>query len=154
MMAFFVPFDEDDDAHRDTVISVANRGVPWETNSTGDTVSMFPGGSDNFKEYSKLLGLPQIHEGEDPYAMGTQDYFAASNSMNSVCFLGPHRKFNPFSSTGFQLVTGQGHFGADAIPGDARWRRGEMVSLEAARNSVVSLELAAQSQLAFRPRSY
>ena len=32
---------------------------------------------------------------------------------------------------------------------DARWRRGEAVSLEAARNSMVSLEAAAHSQLAF-----
>jgi hypothetical protein len=154
MLAFFVPSDEDDDAHRDTVISVANRGVPWETSTDGNLVSMFPGGEDNFTAYNKLLSLADIHQGEDPYAMASQDYFASSNSMNSVCFLGPHRKFNPFSSTGFQLVTGQGHFGADAIPGDARWRRGEMVSLEAARNSVVSLELAAQSQMAFRPRNY
>lgn len=154
MLAFFVPCDEDDDAHRDTVISVANRGVPWETNTDGNLVSMFPGGQANFTAYNDLLKLEEIHQGEDPYAMASQDYFASSNSMNSLCFLGPHRKFNPFSSTGFQLVTGQGHFGADAIPGDARWRRGEMVSLEAARNSVVSLELAAQSQMAFRPRSY
>ena len=40
------------------------------------------------------------------------------------------------------LVPGQGHFGPDAIPGDARWRRGESVSLKTARDSMVSLELA------------
>ena len=34
-------------------------------------------------------------------------------------------------------------FGPDAIPGDARWRRGESVSLKAARDSMVSLEYAA-----------
>lgn len=151
MMAFFVPFDEDE-GHRDTVISVANRSVPWEADAstTNDT---FPGGARGWEAYKDVLGLVAIHQGEDPFAMGTQDYFATSNSANSLCFLGPHRKFNPWSTTGFQLVTGQGHFGADAIPGDARWRRGEMVSLESARNSVVSLELAAQSQMAFRPRN-
>jgi len=151
MMAFFVPFDEDE-GHRDTVISVANRSVPWEAEA-GTTNDTFPGGARGWKAYKDVLGLDAIHQGEDPFAMGTQDYFATSNSANSLCFLGPHRKFNPWSTTGFQLVTGQGHFGADAIPGDARWRRGEMVSLESARNSVVSLELAAQSQMAFRPRN-
>ena len=34
-------------------------------------------------------------------------------------------------------------FGPDAIPGDARWRRGESVSLKTARDSMVSLEYAA-----------
>lgn len=34
---------------------------------------------------------------------------------------------------------------------DARWRRGEAVSLKAARDSMVSLEVAAHSQLAMRP---
>ena len=74
-----------------------------------------------------------------------------------------------------ELVPGQGHFvrnrlestpvpqrrlaqrlphpplfqGPDALPGDARWRRGEAVSLEASRNSMVSIEAAAQSQLVF-----
>ena len=36
----------------------------------------------------------------------------------------------------------------DAIPGDARWCRGEAVSLKSARDSMVSLEVAAHSQLA------
>ena len=35
----------------------------------------------------------------------------------------------------------------------ARWRRGESVSLEAARNSMVSLEAAAHSQMAFQKRN-
>lgn len=33
------------------------------------------------------------------------------------------------------LIPGQGHFGPDAIPGDARWRRGESVSLKTARDT-------------------
>jgi len=32
---------------------------------------------------------------------------------------------------------------------DARWRRGESVSLDAARNSMVGLEAAAHSQMVF-----
>lgn len=75
-----------------------------------------------------------------------------------------------------ELVPGQGHWGPDAIPGvsfcysnkhiitppqpplhsnttsiwqDARWRRGESVSLKSAREAMVSLEVAASSMLAF-----
>ena len=94
---------------------------------------------------------------------------------NGMCFIGPHRKYNPFAQNFFELVPGQGHFvrrpsrrpqpaarrlttrlarcsqGPDAIPGDARWRRGESVSLKTARDSMVSLEVAAHSQLALRP---
>ena len=50
------------------------------------------------------------------------------------------------------LVPGQGHFGADAIPGDARWRRGESVSLKTARDSMTSLELAQHAQMAYSAR--
>lgn len=89
---------------------------------------------------------------------------------NSLCFVGPHRKYNPFSNQYHELVPGQGHFGPDAIPGDvrgkpelraarpvcshrralcsqARWRRGEVTSLKAARDSMVSLEAAAHAQV-------
>jgi hypothetical protein len=36
---------------------------------------------------------------------------------NGLCFVGPHRKFNPFSNQYHELTPGQGHFGPDAIPG-------------------------------------
>ena len=42
---------------------------------------------------------------------------AAGSMNNGLCFVGPHRKFNPFSNNYHQLVPGQGHFGPDAIPG-------------------------------------
>ena len=96
---------------------------------------------------------------------------------NSLCFVGPHRKYNPFGNQYHELVPGQGHFGPDAIPGvsvalhsltlclsrdtfttqprlwivrvwqDARWRRGESVSLKMARDNMVSLEAAAHAQM-------
>lgn len=36
---------------------------------------------------------------------------------NSLAFIGPHRKYNPFAQNYYELVPGQGHFGPDAIPG-------------------------------------
>jgi len=42
--------------------------------------------------------------------------------------------------------------GPDALPGDARWRRGESVSRESARNAMTGIEAAAHSQLVFQKR--
>ena len=72
------------------------------------------------------------------------------------------------------LIPGQGHFGPDAIPGgapaarspalrrarltqspllaDARWRRGESVSLKTARDTLVPLELAQHAQMVYSKR--
>jgi hypothetical protein len=52
------------------------------------------------------------------------------STNNATCFLGPSRRYDPFTRSFMSLVPGQGHFGPDAIPGDARWRRGESVSLK------------------------
>ena len=74
-------------------------------------------------------------------------------AQNATCFLGPHRKYDPFTKTFMSLTPGQGHFGPDAIPGDARWRRGESVSLKTARDSMTSLELAQHAQMVYSQRS-
>jgi hypothetical protein len=79
------------------------------------------------------------------------EFIANGSVNNAMCILGPHRKYSPFSQNLYELIPGQGHFGPDAIPGDARWRRGESVSLKTARDSMVSLEVAAHSQLVMRP---
>lgn len=41
----------------------------------------------------------------------------AGSFNNSLCFVGPHRKYNTVSSAYHHLIPGQGHFGPDAIPG-------------------------------------
>jgi len=41
-----------------------------------------------------------------------------------------------------------GHWGSDARPGDARWRRGEAVSMVSAREGMMSYE-----QLAYIPKA-
>ena len=71
---------------------------------------------------------------------------------NALCFLGPHRTYSAWSNTFYELTPGQGHFGPDALPGDARWRRGEAVSLESSRNAMVGVEAAAHSQMVFQRR--
>jgi len=151
MIAFVAPWG--DGAKRDQVISLSERLLPWEVTNSGESFAdkkqYFPGGSSGFGWYNQQLNLAQIHFGEDIRAAENMEFIAQGAINNATCFLGPHRIFSPWSQTFFELVPGQGHFGPDALPGDARWRRGEAVSLEASRNSMVSIEAAAQSQLVF-----
>jgi len=135
----------------DTVMSVTTRLLPWEVNNAG-LHSSFPGGDLMFSKYNAALQLSQVHYGEDMKAAENQDFISQGSTNNATCFLGPHRKYDPFTKSFMSLVPGQGHFGPDAIPGDARWRRGESVSLKTARDSMVSLELAQHAQMAYSAR--
>ena len=137
-------------ATRDQVISVSNRVLPWDS-TAGTNFEHFPGGKTGWSGAGQV-GLDTIHYGEDLRATTNQDFIAASTVNNSVCFLGPHRVYSQWSSTYQELVPGQGHFGPDALPGDARWRRGESVSRESARNAMTGIEAAAHSQLVFQNR--
>ena len=137
-------------ATRDQVISVSNRVLPWDS-TAGTNFDHFPGGKNAWSGAGQV-GLDTIHYGEDLRATTNQDFIAASTVNNSVCFLGPHRVYSQWSSTYQELVPGQGHFGPDALPGDARWRRGESVSRESARNAMTGIEAAAHSQLVFQNR--
>jgi hypothetical protein len=122
----------------DQVISVTTRLLPWETTpATSDPQhKSFPGGNAFYKHAKKKFGLTAIHYGEDLRAAQHQEFISQGSMNNALCFLGPHRVFNPYSKRVMQLVPGQGHFGPDAVPGDARWRRGESVSLKSARESM------------------
>ena len=72
---------------------------------------------------------------QDMKAAENQDFISQGSTNNATCFIGPHRQYDPFTKSFLNLVPGQGHFGPDAIPGDARWRRGESVSLKTARDT-------------------
>ncbi len=146
MLAFAAPYG--DGNKRDQVISLSHRLLPWEvTRPVDQAKDYFPGGKAGFDIYNPRYNLGQIHFGEDIRAAENMEFISQGSVNNAICFIGPHRKYSPFTANFFELTPGQGHFGPDAIPGDARWRRGESVSLNAARNSMVSLEVAAHSQL-------
>lgn len=152
MLAFASPYDEEINSSRDQVISISDRLLPWEVAKNADPQKKyFPGGETGYRAYASAWNLGQIHFGEDVRATENMAFMSQGAVNNSLCMIGPHRKYNPFAQNFFELVPGQGHFGPDAIPGDARWRRGESVSLKTARDSMVSLEVAAHSQLALRP---
>ena len=168
--------------HLDTVLSVTTRLLPWEVQSAGGgDHNSFPGGQGAYTAYSQQLGLSSIHFGEDMKAAENMEFISQGSTNNATCFLGPHRRYDPFAKGFYSLEPGQGHFGPDAIPGvsyphirtislyphttstmlpirrtlwwqDARWRRGETVSLKAARDSMVSLELASHAQMVYQKR--
>jgi hypothetical protein len=126
----------------DTVMSVTTRLLPWEVNNGSANHSSFPGGEAMFTAYNAALQLSQVHYGEDMKAAENQDFITQGSTNNATCFIGPHRLFDPFTRSFMNLVPGQGHFGPDAIPGDARWRRGESVSLKTARETMLPLEMS------------
>ncbi len=148
ILAFACPYD--DGENRDQVISISHRLLPWEVTMPKTTQkTYFPGGPAHHAAYSQIYQLGNIHFGEDIQAAENMEFISQGSVNNALCFVGPHRVYSPWSQTHYELRPGQGHFGPDALPGDARWRRGESVSLEASRNSMVSIEAAAQSQLVF-----
>ena len=171
MLAFACGYG--DGAKRDQVISITDRLLPWEVHGSDTAKTYFPGGPENYMAYRKAWELHTLHFGEDVRAAENMEFISQGSSNNGLCFIGPHRKYNPYSNLYHELIPGQGHFGPDAIPGvkshalkpntlsffvcsltplltlwqDARWRRGEAVSLKASRDSMVSLEVAAHSQM-------
>ena len=100
----------------DTVMSVTTRLLPWEVNNAG-THASFPGGDKMFAKYNAALQLGQVHYGEDMKAAENQDFISQGSTNNATCFLGPSRRYDPFTKSFLSLVPGQGHFGPDAIPG-------------------------------------
>lgn len=153
MLAFPSTAQQFSSGYLDTVMSVTTRLLPWEvTSATGGTHSSFPGGQKVFEEYQKALNLRSIHFGEDMKAAENQDFISQGSTNNATCFIGPHRVYDPWTKSFMNLIPGQGHFGPDAIPGDARWRRGESVSLKTARDTMVPLELAQHAQMVYSAR--
>jgi hypothetical protein len=109
MLAFCAPYG--DGAKRDQVISITDRLLPWEVTRAGGTKDYFPGGDANYRAVSNVLGLNTIHFGEDVRAAENMEFISQGSMNNGLCFVGPHRKYNPFSNQYHELVPGQGHFG-------------------------------------------
>ena len=126
------------------------RLLPWEVTIAGRVALRTSRVARTTTPSTRPLRLEQVHFGEDIRAAENMEFISQGSVNNALCFVGPHRVYSPWSHTFYELQPGQGHFGPDALPGDARWRRGEAVSLEASRNSMVSVEAAAHSQMVFQ----
>jgi len=99
----------------DTVLSVTTRLLPWEVNNAGLHAS-FPGGDAMFNKYNAALQLSQVHYGEDMKAAENQDFISQGSTNNATCFLGPYRKYDPFTKSFMSLVPGQGQCAAALKP--------------------------------------
>ena len=115
LMAFPMSKKQYDEGKMDTVMSITSRMLPWDTNGT--TNSYFPGGESGYTSFASKLGLDTIHYGEDIRASENMEYISQGSVNNSLCFVGPHRKWSQWASSHVELVPGQGHFGPDAVPG-------------------------------------
>jgi len=154
MFAFLTPYNSNEQYMQDNAFSlVGGSGLPWDigtgqqlaSNGSGADNRLdcnFPGGLNMFLKYNKLLGIGGIHTGEDQNQRQSQEFIRLGAYNNSVCLLGPHRVLSPHNGEGsFELVPGQGHWGPDAVPGDARWRRGESVSMKDARDALMGVDV-------------
>ena len=133
---------------------LANRGTPW---TLGEQAGTFPGTYADKRDADYALlqrqkewGLHDILAGNDDDAARTQSFLSNGLHTNHACFVGSHRyvgtgemptgggdKTGSSVMKGSKVHTvGQGHFGGDALPGDARWRRGEAVDMQSARAAI------------------
>ena len=154
MLVFASPADEPVTT-LDNALSITSLNFPYQRNdvrssrisSTDET--LFPGGADLYNAYNKLLNLDGwVLAGRDVTAAVNDEYLVNGRNNNSFCFVGPHRKYAPFTQTFYDLTPGQGHFGPDALPGDKRWRNGETVTMQNARNALQGVEAIQQSRFA------
>lgn len=116
MLAFPMAYSQYDSGNMDIAMSVTTRFLPYEVASQSH--NSFPGGQAMFKKYDEIFGLRAVHFGEDLRASENMEYMSQGSTNNSLCFLGPHRKYDGISKTYTQLIPGMGHWGPDARPGD------------------------------------
>lgn len=118
----------------DVAFSMSDMVVPWDATRVRDQNAWcsFPGGNYMRDMYDKSYGLSKyIHQGSDPGDVQNHAFVRSGTFCNSFCFPGPYRSKGLDEK--WQLNPGQGHFGADAVSGDARWRRGEGIDVTTAR---------------------
>lgn len=151
ILCFCVPLEDGSKPSQrwkqDHAFSLVNGHTPWDVGpDVGATT--FPGGKYYFDKYTELYDLGQVTQGIDPNAMQGHSFIRTGTSNNSILLQGPYRTYSPFTRSHFDLVPGQGHFGSDALPGDARWRRGEAIDVDNARSGQVGVEALVESSKA------
>ena len=148
MFAFACPLGERDQFMQDNAFSLTTSNLPWDIGNGSHNQRNFPGGSSFWTAYAEMFNLHYITAGSDPSSVSGHDFVRNGTFNNAICLLGPHRSFSPFTASHFDLTPGQGHFGPDALPGDARWRRGEAIDADSARGALVGVEALAESKKA------
>ena len=97
MLAFLSPYSDEVNSSRDQIISISDRLLPWEVSKNADPAKKyFPGGQTGYNTYAQQWNLGQIHFGEDVRATENMAFMSQGAVNNSLCVLGPHRRYNPF----------------------------------------------------------
>lgn len=150
LLAFVCPYTDSDREQfmQDNAFSLTTSNLPWDIGNGQQGQRNFPGGLAFWEAYSSMFDLNYITAGTDPSSVANHDFVRNGTFNNAICLLGPHRSFSPFTTSHFDLTPGQGHFGPDALPGDARWRRGEAIDADSARGALVGVEALAESKKA------
>ena len=116
MLAFPMSAAQFDSGNMDIAMSVTSRFLPYEVAAREH--KSFPGGEKMYQFYSTALNLRAVHFGEDLRASENMEYMSQGSTNNSLCFLGPHRKFDPIEEKYITMIPGMGHWGPDARAGD------------------------------------
>ena len=133
---------------QDGAFSLVNGHTPWDVGMDVGS-RLWPGGKTLFDAYTTKFGLKTISMGIDPSSMNAHQFIRNGTVNNSIVLQGPYRCYSPFTESHFDLIPGQGHFGPDALPGDARWRRGEAINAQDARSALVGVDAMMESTKAY-----
>lgn len=134
MLAFACPYDTNAKFFQHQMFAISGAPLPWEPNMVSDR--FFPGGLPFFQAYTQMYGLGYISQSSDPASIVGGAFLRNGPHNNSVCIQGPYRSYHPLKKY-VDLTPGKGHFGGDAVSGDARWRRGECINAKQARDQYV-----------------
>ncbi len=121
------------------VISLSGRPLPWEVGADIDTDSGLAYTFAGTKYAKEVLGFKHVHDGEDQVAVASGSFLNDGSYASGFCARGPYRQMDPFQKK-VVLMPGTGHFGPDAVPGDARWRRGECTTQASARAALYAAQ--------------
>lgn len=136
ILAFLAPHGSTD-VLNESAFNLTRRFLPFEVRGEWPRDKMFPGGGQLWAAYNRTYNLDQqILAGEDLQSRESRGFVTGGTNNNSVVFVGPHRTYNYLDKNWTNHTPGQGHWGPDALPGDARVRRGEAVTFEDARSAM------------------
>lgn len=96
-------------------ITITSRLLPYDVQSQKN--NSFPGGEQMYQLLKTRYGLDHVHFGEDLRASESMAYMSQGSVNNSLCFSGPHRKYDPRTKHYTVMQPGMGHWGSDARPG-------------------------------------
>ena len=105
LLAFPMSVAQEQRMHNE--ITVTSRLLPYDVHN--QNYDQFPGGKLVHDLYRKALQLDQIHFGEDLRASENMEYMSQGSVNNSLCFAGPHRKFDGVTGAYTKFVPGLGH---------------------------------------------